>query len=1061
MPGKMKFLHVLMALVLVSSILAACAAPTNTLVSTNQASAPTQTPASVVPESTNAANTQPPQAEATQVLTGLMPLAVNLTWHMHQPFYYKDENGVYSRPWVRVHATKDYLDMAELIARYPGMKATINITPSLIEQLDDFTENGAKDIYWVLAEKPATSLSDSDKRFIMQRFFDVNWDHILARFPRYKELLNKRGGTDAASIDKTLASFKEEDWRDLQVWFNLAWVDPGYLALPPFKALVDKGRGFGEEDKKPLFDGILALMKRIIPTYKDLQEKGILEITTTPYAHPILPLILNMENALEGNPKAIMPATQRQQGPADADAHLAMAVEMYLAHFGRDPQGMWPGEGAVSEDIIPRVAINGFAYIQTGEPILVRSLGLKGDRFERDENQVVVDVDTVYKPYLTPKIDGNSIPVFFRDWVLSDKIGFDYAAMPGKEAARDLISRLEAIQAKTTGLDKVVTVVVDGENCWENYDMDGKEFLTEFYQRLSTNDKLTPTTPSAYLKSAVDIAPLEHLFPGAWFSANYDTWIGEQEEADGWELLAQTRNWLAAYAKANPSTTMQENYKQAYKTMLQAEGSDWFWWYGVDQDSGSDAYFDEAYRALLKQVYTTLGKSTPENLDVPIIPAVRIKPGQALAGVVNATVDGKTDAEEWKNASIFRLGEDTELKAFQFGMDDDNLYFRFDLKKPLEISNALEIYLNLPSGGARSIKALDGLTKLSDGANLGLFLKNEGNAADGIYQAKIQEGKWVLSADKIDSWNASPEGLVEASIPLAALGNPVAGTNLPVQVLLSQNGARVFPQNATFELQLMRFGPVSLIVDITDPSGDDKGPGTYTYPKDNIFIPGVFDLTAFSVGSDGANLVFTFELKGPITNGWNSPAGYSVQTFDVYIDKDPGKGTGERMLLPGRNAALPKENGWEVTLWAEGWQPKIVLPGEKPGSPMVDDELSSGIIQVLGSGKNAVIVMVPLTAFGEGDPQTWAYAATVTGQEGYPAEGVWRIRDVKAVAEQYKFGGGTGASNETRILDFARPAGMPPEQYASLSNFKPSKDKVGAIPVDDFATVPMLQADAK
>jgi carbohydrate-binding DOMON domain-containing protein len=302
---------------------------------------------------------------------------------------------------------------------------------------------------------------------------------------------------------------------------------------------------------------------------------------------------------------------------------------------------------------------------------------------------------------------------------------------------------------------------------------------------------------------------------------------------------------------------------------------------------------------------------------------------------------------------------------------------------------------------------------------------------------------------------------VEASIPLTALGNPAAGTNLPVQLLLSQNGTEVFPQNATFELQLMRFGPISLIVDVTDPSGDDKGPGSYTYPKDSIFIPGVFDLTAFSVGSDGANLVFTFELKGPITNGWNSPNGYSVQTFDVYIDKDPGKGTGERLLLPGRNAALPKDNGWEVTLWAEGWQPKIVLPGEKPGDPTVNDELSSGIKQVLGSGKNAVIVMVPLTAFGEGDPQTWAYAATVTGQEGYPAEGVWRIRDVKAVAEQYKFGGGTGASNETRILDFARPAGMPPEQYPSLSNFKPSKDKVAAIPVDDFAIVPMLLADAK
>jgi alpha-amylase/alpha-mannosidase (GH57 family) len=1059
----MRNLHYLIALVLIGSSLAACVAPTSTPnLPTAAVEATQKTTGPAVPEvPPSAATAQAHQVEPTQAPTGLMPLAVNLTWHMHQPFYYKDENGVYSRPWVRVHATKDYLDMAELIARYPGMKATINITPSLIEQLDDFTENGAKDIYWVLAEKPAASLSDTDKSFIMQHFFDVNWDHIIARFPRYKELLNKRGGTDAASIDKALTNFKEEDWRDLQVWFNLAWVDPGYLALEPFKALVDKGKDFSEEDKKPLFDGILALMKRIIPTYKDLQDKGILEITTTPYAHPILPLILNMDNALEGNPKAIMPLTKRQQGPLDADSHLAMAVEMYRAHFGRDPKGLWPGEGAVSEDIIPRVTVNGFSYIQTGEPILVRSLGLTGDRFERDENQVVIDVNNVYKPYLSPKIDGNFIPIFFRDWVLSDKIGFDYAAMPGKDAARDLISRLEAIQAKTTGLDKIVTIVVDGENCWENYDMDGKEFLTEFYQRLSTNSKLTPTTPSAYLNSTVDFAQLEHLFPGAWFSTNYDTWIGEQEEADGWELLAQTRNWLAAYAKANPSLIMQTNYQEAYKTMLQAEGSDWFWWYGIDQDSGQDAYFDEAYRTLLKKVYTSLGQATPENLDLPIVPAARIKPGQALAGVVKAVMDGKAEAEEWKDAGVFQLGEDRAVKSFHYGMDDNNLYLRFDLKKPLQIGNSLEIYLNLPAGGVRSIKGQDGLTRLSDGANLGLILKNDGTAADGIYLAKIQEGKWQLSADKLGSWSTSTDGLVEAAIPLTALGNPAAGTNLPVQLLLSQNGTEVFPKNATFELQLMRFGPISLIVDVTDPSGDDKGPGSYTYPKDSIFIPGVFDLTAFSVGSDGANLVFTFELKGPITNGWNSPNGYSVQTFDVYIDKDPGKGTGERLLLPGRNAALPKDNGWEVALWAEGWQPKIVLPGEKPGNPTVNDELSSGIKQVLGSGKNAVIVMVPLTAFGEGDPQTWAYAATVTGQEGYPAEGVWRIRDVKALAEQYKFGGGTGASNETRILDFARPAGMPPEQYSSLSNFKPSKDKVAAIPVDDFAIVPMLLADAK
>ncbi len=463
---------------------------------------------------------------------------------------------------------------------------------------------------------------------------------------------------------------------------------------------------------------------------------------------------------------------------------------------------------------------------------------------------------------------------------------------------------------------------------------------------------------------------------------------------------------------------------------------------------------------MLKQVYTSLGQPAPESLDLPIIPALRQKPGQALAGVVKVVVDGKTDTKEWKDAGIFRLGEDKALKNFYYGLDDSNLYLRFDLSKPLETGEALEIYLNLPGGGARAIKALDGLTSLSDGANLALVLKNDGTAG-GFYQAKIQDSKWQLSKEKLGAWNASSEDLVEASVPLSALGNPEGGTSLPTQLLLSQNGISVFPQNATFELQLIRLGPVTLFIEVTDPSGDDKGPGTYTYPKDSIFIPGVFDLTTFSVGSDGANLIFTFEIKGPITNGWNSPAGYSVQTFDVYIDKDPGKGTGERLLLPGRNAALENKNGWEFALWAEGWQPKIVVPGEKPGNPSVDSELSAKIKQVLGSGKNSVIVMVPLAAFGEGDPQTWAYLATVEGQEGYPSEGVWRIRDVKASSEQYKFGGGTGATNETRIIDFARPAGMPPEQYPSLSNFKPSKDKVSAIPVDDFATLPMLLAGAK
>ncbi|MFH1446171.1 MAG: glycoside hydrolase, partial [Chloroflexota bacterium] len=218
-------------------------------------------------------------------------LYVNLTWHQHQPLYYKDDSGNYSRPWVRVHATKDYLDMVQTVAQYPGVHVTFNLTPSLIRQLDDFAENGVKDIYWVLAEKPTSELSEVDKHFILERFFDANWDNVIVRFPRYAELLDKRVGSDETAIAAALETFTEQDFRDLQIWFNLAWVDPDFLVVDPLKVLVEKGRDFSEEDKIVLFDEVLKLVKEVIPYHAELQKKGQIEVTTTPYAHPILPLI--------------------------------------------------------------------------------------------------------------------------------------------------------------------------------------------------------------------------------------------------------------------------------------------------------------------------------------------------------------------------------------------------------------------------------------------------------------------------------------------------------------------------------------------------------------------------------------------------------------------------------------------------------------------------------------------------------------------------------------------------------------------------------------------------
>ena len=215
-------------------------------------------------------------------------LYLAIVWHQHQPLYYKDpQTGVYTRPWVRVHATKDYYDMAAMLKDYPNVHVTFNLTPVLIRQLDDMA-GGAKDRYWVLAEKPASQLTDDDKQFIMTRFFDTN-PKIIGRFPRYKELADKRGGAEPDKIDAAIKAFSEQDFRDLQILFNLAWFDPDFLAQPPLKSLVDKGRDFAEADKQIVFDKALTVIKDVIPIHKELQDKGQIEVITTPYAHPILP----------------------------------------------------------------------------------------------------------------------------------------------------------------------------------------------------------------------------------------------------------------------------------------------------------------------------------------------------------------------------------------------------------------------------------------------------------------------------------------------------------------------------------------------------------------------------------------------------------------------------------------------------------------------------------------------------------------------------------------------------------------------------------------------------
>ncbi len=997
-------------------------------------------------------------------------LYLNLVWHQHQPLYYQEPAGVYTRPWVRVHATKDYYDMASTVAQYPDVHVTFNLTPVLLRQLEDFAAGEAKDSYWVLAEKPAASLTEADKRFLLTRFFDANWANVIGRFPRYQELLNKRGGATAEDIDQALATFDERDYRDLQVWFNLAWFDPDFLAQPPLQALVQKGEGFAEADKAIVFQEARRILGEVIPLHHDLQEAGQIEVITSPYAHPILPLLYNTQLALIGNPDGEMP--ERFSYPNDAIAQLELAAEQYRQRFGREPSGLWPSEGAVAEEIVPLVANAGFAWMASGEQVLANSLGMGA--FTRDASDTVQEADALYRPYFVQGERGEPVMIVFRDLRLSDLIGFEYSQTPGEAAAADFLQRLENIRTRLAAEGApgphLVTVILDGENAWENYPNDGKAFLHALYRSLSESQTIRTVTPRDYLEAFPKQRSLESLFPGAWFSPNYDTWIGEPEETRAWEYLLRTRKDLGKYDltgdKLPPSP---EALQQALDFMYLAEGSDWFWWYGADQNSGNDDYFDRGFRALLAGVYQSLGEEVPAFVRVPIVPAAPAAATQGLQAPFTPTLDGVVSPEtEWDQAALYPAPGGVQARAadlassLSLAVDAENLYVKIALDPEIWSLDApaASIYFASPRvkdstsfrANARPNREAD-LIGFPATARLDLALRR---AAPAATWSTVRGIDWQPTADGTEIRSAAGADGVEVAVPLELLGEVEPGDELQLLAVISAGHRPLqdLPADGPASLQLPDLGLAEVVLQVEDPAGDDTGPGTYAYPMDAVFERQVFDLRSFSVAADERSLVFTFELYGPLTNPWGSPNGLALQTLDVYVDTDPGQATGARLLLPGRNAALAEGFGWEAAVWAEGWTPQFLRPDEQ-GAPIQDGQISVRVISDAASQR--ISLRVPREAFGKGDPTQWAYAAVLLSQDGFPSPGVWRVRDVETNASQWRLGGGPADANHTRILDLAWPGQADVTQQQLLANYTPAAEVVDSLAPEMFAQVPMLR----
>ncbi|MGC9400507.1 MAG: glucodextranase DOMON-like domain-containing protein [Anaerolineae bacterium] len=1041
----------------------------------------TETPSSTatVPPPT-AISTSTSTPEPTPTPEPELPLYLAIIWHQHQPVYFKDpETGVYAKPWVRVHAAKDYVDMAAMLEAYPDVKATFNLTPSLIRQLDDLAQ-GAGDAYGVHTEVPAAELTDEQKRFILRYFFDIN-PKIIARFPRYVELQERRPADDAQVEAAIAGGWTEADFRDLQVLFNLAWTDPTWLAEEPLASLVEKGRDFTEEDKQIVLDEHLRLIREVIPVHKALQQAGQIEVTTTPFAHPILPLLMDTTLAKVAMPAAELPDPPFRY-PQDARAQLERGVAFYQEHFGAAPRGLWPAEGSVAQDIVPLVSEAGIRWMASDEGVLAQSLGMEG--FTRNADETVQEADALYRPYTVAGRDGTPVAMVFRDVVISDKVGFSYSGMPGEEAAADFMARLHAIrdqlEAEGTEGPHLVTVILDGENAWEHYENDGKAFLNALYAALSEDETIETVTPSEYLTMfpTEPSREIEDLWPGSWISHDFSTWIGEEEENRAWDYLRRTREAFGMYERGVYEPPDEAALVDAREQMYIAEGSDWFWWYGADQNSGDDQGFDQQFRDTLKQVYLVLGETPPLWLSVPIIAAEPAPPEQTAGGLISPTVDGIAGEAEWAQAGAYSAaggamaGGSLPLERLYYGFNAESLHLRLDAVfdwgalttcggNP-NCRSTVGVYFSLPDvdkAGAFS-RWGDGPGYLGFGATRLLEL-TFGNNAEllGVDYSAFDGDGWVpVDAFAVEEVSvAVADQTLELSLPLTLLGKdgaaPDSGTRFELRAVLSQgtteaqSDRQFLPVSGPARVTIPDLGLTTAVLEVQDPEEDDYGPGTYTYPTDGVFKPGAFDVTAFSVGYDETNVVFRLQFRGPLENVWDSPYGLSLQTVDIYVDQD-GPENGARRLLPGRNAALNPDHAWDYAIWVEGWEPGLYAPGE------TEPQQVAGVIPeiIVDPGLLRLTIKVPQQVLGD-DPDSWAYAAVVLSQDGFPSTGVWRVRDVEPTATQWKLGGAPDDVSHTRVLDLVWPVAG--QQEALLSAYT-SSEQLSNLTADDFAQLPML-----
>lgn len=539
------------------------------------------------------------------------PNALNVViyWHMHQPEYRDLRNGEYHLPWTYLHTIKDYVEMVAHLENSPAAKAVVNFAPVLLEQIDDYAQQlegylnhgkALRDPLLSALAEPVLSLNNGKRIHIVKSCLRANKQRLVERFEVFKTLA-KMAGT-ALKNPEVLPYYSEHFFVDLLVWYHLAWIaETVRKSDDRIKGLMKKARHFSLHDRHLLVEIISELISGVIERYRKLAVAGRIELSMTPYAHPILPLLLDIKSARQTMPDVELPFADEYPGGLERSRwHMQKGMAVFKRYFGFEPQGCWPSEGSVSADTIELISQMGMRWLASGETVLRNSLQ-KSDT-KPDE--------CIHQAY---RYRDAQAACFFRDDGLSDSIGFKYSNWHADDAVANLVHHLEQIAESCTDKPRaVVSIILDGENAWEYYPENGYYFISALYEKLSQHEGLKLTTYSEYLDTCEARKPLNEIAAGSWVYGTFSTWIGEKDKNRAWDMLVEAKKVYDRVVREGRLT--EEKLKVINMQLATCESSDWFWWFGEYNSAESVAAFDEQFRLHLSNLYQLLNVEVPAYL---------------------------------------------------------------------------------------------------------------------------------------------------------------------------------------------------------------------------------------------------------------------------------------------------------------------------------------------------------------------------------------------------------------------------------------------------------------